>query len=130
MFARLARIVTRYPWWVIGVWVAVTITVVLASPTIASVTDANQASFLPSHYESAQAQVAITKAFPRQAGDTELLVVQRSDGATLTTADKAQITSFATQIKSVPGVTTTFTNPLLLSPGGKVEIVRTLDQKF
>jgi RND superfamily putative drug exporter len=126
MFARLARIVTRYPWWVIGVWVAVTITVVLASPTIASVTDANQASFLPSHYESVQAQAAITKAFPQQAGDTELLVIQRKDGAPLTAADKSRITSFAAQVKTVPGVTTAVTSPLLLSPDGRVELVDVL----
>ena len=125
MFASLARMVTGHPWRVIALWVVASVAIVVFSPTIGSVTNANSASFLPAHYQSVQAQAALAKDFPKQSGNTDLLVVQRADGAPLTPADQQEVTKFATDLThaGIKGVTGTFTSSALLSPNGKAQLV-------
>ena len=65
MFAALGRMVTRHPWRVIAVWIIVAVAVVATAPTLP--TTSNEASFLPSSYESIKAQNLQDQAFP-QAG--------------------------------------------------------------
>ncbi|MDQ1361387.1 MAG: putative drug exporter of the superfamily [Acidimicrobiaceae bacterium] len=125
MFAALARMVTGHPWRVIAVWVVASVAIVVFSPSISSVTNANQASFLPGHYQSVKAQEALTMDFPKQSGNTDLLVVERSDGAPLTAANQQAVSTFATGLThaGISGVTGTFTSSALLSPNGKAQLV-------
>ena len=125
MFASLARMVTGHPWRVIAIWVVASVAIVVFSPSISSVTNANSASFLPSHYQSVQAQAALARDFPKQSGNTDLLVVQRADGAPLTAADQQEVTKFAADLThaGIKGVTGTFTSSDLLSPNGKAQLV-------
>jgi RND superfamily putative drug exporter len=125
VFAALARMVTGHPWRVMAVWVVASVAIVVFSPSISSVTNANSASFLPSHYQSVQAQAAVAKSFPKQSGNTDLLVVQRADGAPLTAADQQEVTKFATDLThaGITGLTGTFTSSTLLSPNGKAQLV-------
>jgi RND superfamily putative drug exporter len=125
VFASLARMVTGHPWRVIAIWVVASVAIVVFSPSISSVTNANQASFLPGHYQSVQAQAALAKDFPKQSGNTDLLVVQRADGAPLTAADQQEVTKFATDLThaGISGITGTLTSPELLSPNGKAQLV-------
>jgi len=125
VFASLARMVTGHPWRVIALWVVASVAIVVFSPSIGSVTNANSASFLPTHYQSVQAQAALAKDFPKQSGNTDLLVVQRADGAPLTAADQQEVTKFATDLShaGIKGVTGTLTSSALLSPNGKAQLV-------
>jgi putative drug exporter of the RND superfamily len=98
-FAVLGRIVTGHPWIVIGVWILAAIAVIATAPPLP--TTSNEASFLPSHYESIRAQNLQDKAFP-QAGHVDataaIIVFARSGGGRLTAADKAKVASVATTL--------------------------------
>jgi RND superfamily putative drug exporter len=89
MFARLGRLVAYHPWRVIGVWVVVAIAVIALAPKLTATTD--EASFLPSHYESIQALNLQESAFPRAASPAALVVVERRDGQPLTAEDQATV---------------------------------------
>jgi putative drug exporter of the RND superfamily len=110
-FAALGRLVTGHPWLVIGAWIIAAVAIVLTAPALP--TTSNEASFLPSHYESIRAQNLQNQAFP-QAGKTDataaIIVFARSDHGRLTPADKAKVASIASalnakHIKYIEGVT-------------------------
>src|SRR5580658_532807 len=98
-FAALGRLVTRHPWKVIAVWIIVAVAVVATAPKLPTTT--NEASFLPSSYESIKAQNLQNQAFP-QAGKIDaaaaIIVFARSDGGRLTPADKAKVASIASTL--------------------------------
>ena len=87
MFLRLSQFVVARRWWVIGAWIVAAVAIVPFSPKLGDVTNSNEASFLPSSYESAQADKLARKAFPEQAGASALLVFSREDGGRLTAAN-------------------------------------------
>ncbi len=110
-FAALGRIVTRHPWMVIAVWIIAAVAIVATAPALPTTT--NEASFLPSTYESIKAQNLQNQAFP-QAGKIDaaaaIIVFARSDHGRLTPADKAKVASIASalnarHIKNIVGVT-------------------------
>ncbi len=90
MFAAVGRFVVRHPIWVIATWVVIAVVVIGFAPKLTSTTD--EASFLPSHYESIQAIELQQKAFPQAATPAAIIVVERQDGAPLTGADSAKVT--------------------------------------
>ncbi len=111
MFAGLGRVVTKHPWMVIGVWILAAVAVIATAPKLP--TTSNEASFLPSSYESIKAQNLQDKAFP-QAGHVDataaIIVFARSDHQPLTAADKAKAVSVAKalnakHVKNILGVT-------------------------
>lgn len=87
MFDRLARIVVAHRWPVIAAWLVAAAVIVPLSPKLGDVTNSDEASFLPSSYESWQAADIGRRAFPDQAGATALLVFEREDGGVLTASD-------------------------------------------
>jgi RND superfamily putative drug exporter len=91
VFAGVGRFVVRHPVWVIVAWVVAAIAVVSLAPKLTSTTD--EASFLPSHYESIQAMDLQQKAFPQAATPAAIIVVERQDGGQLTAADSAKVTA-------------------------------------
>lgn len=96
-FARLGRLVAHHPWRVIAVWVIAAIAVIGFAPHLSSTTD--EASFLPSHYESIQAQDLQQSAFPQAAAPAAIIVLERADGAPLTPADSAAVQRLATKVE-------------------------------
>jgi RND superfamily putative drug exporter len=105
VFAGLGRLVAHHPWRVIGVWVIAAFVVIGFAPHLSSTTD--EASFLPSHYESIQAQNLQESAFPQAAAPAAIIVLERSDGAALTAADSATVRELATKLTDarIPDVT-------------------------
>ncbi|MDL4816304.1 MMPL family transporter [Actinomadura opuntiae] len=91
MFARIGRVVVHHPWRVIAVWLAAAVAVVALAPKLTATTD--EASFLPSHYESIQALDVQQKAFPQAATPAAIIVLERRDGAPLTAADSRTVAS-------------------------------------
>ena len=87
MLNQLGKFITRNRWWVIAVWVVVSVVIAAFSPKLSSVTSSDQTSFLPNKYESVQAGNIGDKAFPQSKDDTEILLVSRKDGGKLTTGD-------------------------------------------
>src|SRR3954451_24828181 len=78
MFPALGRFVTRFPWYVIGAWVVVTVVVAMFAPKLTSTAD--NASFLPKHYESIRAADIKDAAFPGQGQPGAILVFSKTDG--------------------------------------------------
>ena len=105
-FPRLGRWVAHHPWRVIGAWVVVAVAVVGFAPKLATTTD--EASFLPSHYESVQALNLQESAFPQAAAPAAMIVLERADGGALTSADSAAVSALATKLQAehIPGITT------------------------
>ncbi len=122
VFAALGRMVTNHPWRVIAVWIIVAVAVVATAPKLP--TTSNEASFLPSSYESIKAQNLQDQAFP-QAGKIDataaIIVFARADHARLTPADQAKVASIAStlndrHIPNILGVTAGS-----VSPNGQVQ---------
>jgi putative drug exporter of the RND superfamily len=111
VFAGVGRFVVRHPVWVIIGWVVAAVAVIGFAPKLTSTSD--EASFLPSHYESIQAIDLQEKAFPQAATPAAIIVLERQDGAALTDADSAKVTAVAQALvdKHIPNVTAAMAAP-------------------
>jgi RND superfamily putative drug exporter len=128
VFSRLGHLVTRRPWWVIAVWVVTAAAIVALSPSLSSVSNSDQTSFLPKSYESMKAQDLAARVFPQSADATGLFVVHRSDGARLTTADLGRIGAMTLALNKdhIAHVTGIITSRAMLAPNGKMQLVTAL----
>lgn len=70
MFASIARTVVAHPWHVIATWVVAAIAVILFAPSLDDYTTGNQQTFLPSSFESSEAQAVGNEYFPSLSGAT------------------------------------------------------------
>ncbi|NUR32321.1 MAG: MMPL family transporter [Catenulispora sp.] len=99
MFGRLGRFVVHNPWKVIVAWIVAAVALVALGPSLSSVTNDNQSSFLPHKYESVQAKDALDRAFPTATGQTATIVVRPvGDGATLSAADQQKVSDLAAAV--------------------------------
>ncbi|MEO3820883.1 MMPL family transporter [Plantactinospora sp. B24E8] len=114
MFAAVGRFVVRHPIWVIVAWVVIAAAVIGAAPRLTATTD--EASFLPTHYESIRAAELQRSAFPQAATPAAIIVFERQDDAALTDADAAKVAAIgqalaARQIPDVLALTPTPPSP-------------------
>ncbi|SEG46115.1 putative drug exporter of the RND superfamily [Thermomonospora echinospora] len=123
MFAALARVVVRHPWWTIAAWLVAAAVIIGLSPSLE--TESDQGEFLPSGYESVQAAELAEKAFPQQAAMTALIVVQRGDGGQITPADTAKVTRAAQNLtaKKYPTVQGFVTGPQAVAPNKAIQLI-------
>lgn len=100
LFSRLTSAVTRHPWLVIAIWVVAAFGLSTAGASrAADVTTDDQASFLPSKYESAKALKFGRSAFGEVKGTSATTVlVKRRDGGRLTAADTRAIAAVTTTL--------------------------------
>ncbi|HLK76820.1 MAG TPA: MMPL family transporter [Streptosporangiaceae bacterium] len=122
LFTALGQLVTRHPWRVIGAWIIIAVAVIATAPALP--TTSNEASFLPSSYESIKAQNLQDQAFP-QAGKINataaIIVFARSDRGRLTPADKAKVASSASTLngRHIANILSVTAEPA--SPNGLVQ---------
>ena len=103
MFEALARFDIRFRWFIVAVWIVGTIAAARVLPSLASVTQSNNAVFLPA---SAPSQRAATLAAPFHTANgaaTAVIVASRS-GAPLTGADDAAVQRVEQAVGHLPGV--------------------------
>ncbi len=112
MFERLGRVVTRRPWWVIAAWLVAATVIVLVAPGLGSVTNADQAAFLPASAESARAAALAARDLPESSRVTAVIVVTRP-GGTLTAADVATLGRLPGALPRPTGVTASTVAALL-----------------
>jgi RND superfamily putative drug exporter len=98
VFGWIARGVTTRPWLVIGAWVVIAAAIIAFAPSIGTVTNSDQSSFLPASAESARAAALVKTAFPDGQGATAVIVVKRTDGTALTDADIAMLGGLAQRL--------------------------------
>jgi RND superfamily putative drug exporter len=105
MFAGIGRVAVRHPVWVIVVWVIAAAAIIGFAPKLTSTTD--ESAFLPTHYESIQAQDIQQKAFPQAATPAAIIVFERHDGGALTGADSAAVQTIVQKLSAqhIPDIT-------------------------
>ena len=94
MFERLGRAVTGRPWFVIVGWLVAAAAIVLLAPGLGTVTNADQAAFLPSGAESARAAALAARDLPAESRVTAVIVVVRPGGG-LSDRDVATVARLA-----------------------------------
>lgn len=107
MFGRLGRLVVHNPWKVIGIWLVAAVALVAFAPKLSDITNQDTASFLPSKYESVQADDLAEQQFPQSKDQSALLVFKRADGGSFTADDQADVKGIVgklaeSQVKPVP----------------------------
>ncbi|MBJ7386116.1 MAG: MMPL family transporter, partial [Mycolicibacterium sp.] len=85
---RLADLVVRWPWAVIGVWVALAIALPLAFPSLGTMAQRNPLAILPSDAPSSVTAKKMTEAFQEPGNDNLLLVALINENG-LEPADEA-----------------------------------------
>ncbi len=122
---KIANFVTEKRWYVVGFWIVAAALVVTFSPQLSDSTSNDQASFLPSEYESAVAQDIASEAFPQEEGQPALILLKRSDGKQLTPADKQEVLAVTQELNNanIDKVTSVVTASQLVSENGKIQLV-------
>ncbi|MFF7356121.1 MMPL family transporter [Streptomyces filipinensis] len=96
MFRRIGNTVVRHPVWTIVAWLIAAVAIVATAPSLPSNSD--ESSFLPKSYESIKAADLQQKAFPSAFTPSAIALYQRTDGGTLTAADKQDIARITTEL--------------------------------
>ncbi|MFG1918916.1 MMPL family transporter [Micromonospora sp. NPDC048898] len=124
MFARFGRAIVLNPWKVIAVWLVLLIGSFFA-PSLTDQVSTDQASFLPSRYESVQAQQVAERAFGQGDGASATIVVKRGDGQPLGAADTDRVNQLAQTIQGarIDRVGAVVTGPQAVSPNKLVQLV-------
>lgn len=101
-FSFLGQIVVRSRFLVVAAWIIVTFLCVHFLPSLSSVSNNNNSSFLPKHMPSLEA-AKLASPFERGTLPSALLVASRN-GQPLTPADQAAIDRVEAAVRRVPGV--------------------------
>jgi RND superfamily putative drug exporter len=102
IFAAIGRAAVRYRWAVLGAWAAGTVLAMLLLPSLSSVTQGDNSSFLPASAPSEQAQ---TLAAPLQgAASLTAVTVVVASPSVLTSADEAAAAAMAGRLARVAHV--------------------------
>jgi RND superfamily putative drug exporter len=102
VFAAIGRFSVRFRWLVVVVWLAGTVAAAYLLPSLASVTNSNNADFLPSSAPSAQAQ-QLAGAFQKTNAQPVGVIVATGSGQ-LTAADQQAIAGLQARLRDVSGV--------------------------
>jgi RND superfamily putative drug exporter len=79
VFQRLGDFVVRWPWVVIGIWIALAVVLPPLFPSLAQVTQKQPVSPLPASAPAMVANKQVTEAFPESGSDNVLLVLLTND---------------------------------------------------
>lgn len=127
MLKPFSHFIVRWRWLVIAMWVLIGALTVSLSPSLQEYTNNDQASFLPSSYESAEAQRLAKDAFPQTSEHSSALVVfKRTDNKSLNDQDKALIMQSVMKLnqRDIENVVGALTSQEQVSPDGKVQLAR------
>src|SRR5579862_4320833 len=98
-FAAIGRLSVRYRWAIVAAWVAGTVAAMTLLPSLSSVTQSDNTSFLPA---SAPSEQAAQLASPLQGASlTAVTVVAAASDGTLTSADRLAIARLPSALSRV-----------------------------
>ena len=103
MLTAIARFDLKFRWLIVAVWVIGAIAASRFLPGLSSVTQSNNAQFLPADAPSQQAAALATPFQTTNVGATAVIVASRSDGQ-LTIDDDAAIAGVEQAVALLPGV--------------------------
>jgi putative drug exporter of the RND superfamily len=120
----LARFVVNHPLYVIAFWVIAAVGIVYSAPSLASVTNSDQSSFLPKSSEFSKANNLAQHMFPGSTKATATFVFSRRDGGALTSTDQQTVSAVTADLRAarLTRVAAVATNPSLLSPNRQVQL--------
>jgi len=126
MFSKFANFVTEKRWYVVALWIIAAAVIVTFSPKLSDETSNDQASFLPSKYESVQAQDIAKASFPQSQGESATILFKNSSGGKLTASDQQTIAKVVGQLNkaNIDKVTGVLTSPQLISKNGKIQLAQ------
>ena len=124
IFGAIGRFAVRFRWLVVLVWIAAAFAAVTQLPSLASVTNNNNSTFLPASAPSERA--AVLAAPLGTANLFGIPVVAARSGGPLTPADVTALTSLQHQLGTVPNVSRV--QDLGRSPDGQAEQLQVLAQ--
>lgn len=124
MMQKLGDFIVKRRWWVLGTWVIAAILIVGLSPDIKSIQSNDQSSFLPSHYESVQAQKIAEKVSKHSDAPTDIIVFKTKSGAPLTTKEQQVVTSTVSALtdQHIKRVDSIITSDQQLAPNKKAQL--------
>jgi len=114
MFFRLGRGVVRHPWLVIGIWIVAAVAIIGLAPKLA--TSSSESSFLPSHYQSVQAQNLQQSAFPAAAAPGAIVV---ADNMLYPEKFRDEARAYRQRVRAAAGMSS-----VLLAVGNGLELSR------
>lgn len=79
LFVRLGSVIVRWPWLVIGIWLAVAAALPLTFPSLTLMVQQRPVAILPSHAPVTVATREMTEAFHESGSENVLLVVLSND---------------------------------------------------
>jgi putative drug exporter of the RND superfamily len=103
VLAAIGRFSVRFRWLIVVAWVAATYAAVAFLPSLSSVTQSDNTSFLPSSAPSVQAE-KLAASFG-SANLTRIFVVAARPGTPLTASDSAALTALQGRLRTASGVT-------------------------
>jgi RND superfamily putative drug exporter len=103
MLERLARFDIRFRWVIVAVWIIGAIAASRLLPSLSSVTQSNNALFLPASSPSQHAAALATPFQTTNAGSTAVVIASRADGP-MTGADDAAVERVESAVTSLSGV--------------------------
>ncbi len=103
MFAALGRFSVRFRYVIIAFWIVTAVLCVRFLPSLASVSQSQNSSFLPASSPSVKA-AALGKSFQRVGKQTGIIVVATTDARPLTPGDEAAISAIEGALSRLPGV--------------------------
>jgi putative drug exporter of the RND superfamily len=95
---RLADFVVRWPWVVIGAWIAIAVALPLLFPSLNEMSEKHPLAILPSDAPSAVTARKMTEAF-HEAGSEDLLLVVLTDDKGLSPADETTYRNLADTLR-------------------------------
>lgn len=103
MFSALGRFSVRFRYVIVAFWIVTSVLCVRFLPSLASVSQSQNSSFLPASSPSVKA-AALGRSFQRVGKQTGIVVVAAADGRPLTPVDEAVISRIEGAVARVPGV--------------------------
>jgi len=104
MFETIARLSIKFRWLVLAAWIVAPLLASRSLPSLASVTNTNNAQFLSASSPSQHAAALAAPFQGKNAGSTAIIVASRSDGP-LTAADNSAISQIESTVAGLPEVT-------------------------
>jgi putative drug exporter of the RND superfamily len=124
IFEPIGRWAVRFRWAIVAAWIVAAVGVVHFLPSLSSVSQSSNASFVPLDAPSAQSGRMASSL--QRTGQTLITVVAARTDHSLTLADQAAIASLEQSLLAVPGVTAV--TDVARSPTGEAEQLRVFAQ--
>jgi putative drug exporter of the RND superfamily len=121
MFERLGRGIVRHPWRIIAVWVVAAVAIIGLAPKLS--TTSTEANFLPSHYQSVQAENLQKKDFPTAATPAAIVVFEAPHGGRLTPAQLTSAASVGHRLAAAHIPTVGVVGPAVASKNGLIAVI-------